>query len=472
MSSSPDFKGWVAHDPSAADGNMQWGDYTPKNFESTDIEMEISHCGVCGSDIHTLRSGWGPSDYPLVVGHEIIGKITRVGDDVKDLKVGDRVGVGAQSDCCESCRPCKTKQESNCNNFVMTYNAKYKSGDKAMGGYAKNWRGPASFAIPIPEGLPSEFAAPLMCGGVTVYNPLVSYGAGPGKRVGVVGIGGLGHFALLFAKALGCDEVVAISRSSSKKADAMELGADKFIATGEDPEWMNKNAAGLDIIISTISGGFPLDQYLNLLDVNGTFVQLGAPDDPLPSFSPMGLIFKNLKIAGSLIGTRQHIRDMLELAKKTNLKAWVQVRPMSEANDVIVDFEKGLPRYPPHNAYEPTTSASLQSQPTAILQEHRPDHTCQICAQSFQQPSRLKLHLRKHETYKCEPCDTYFQDSKDARKDLERHKNTKAHRRNLGLEVNTSQFVCPVEWCAKSMPRKDNLNRHIKSQHPDHTQLK
>jgi len=123
------------------------------------------------------------------------------------------------------------------------------------------------------------------------------------------------------------------------------LGADKFIATGEDPEWMTKNAAGLDIIISTISGGFPLDQYLNLLDVNGTFVQLGAPDDPLPSFSPMGLIFKNLKIAGSLIGTRQHIRDMLELAKKTNLKAWVQVRPMSEANDVIVDFEKGLPRY-------------------------------------------------------------------------------------------------------------------------------
>ncbi|KAI4609825.1 uncharacterized protein J4E88_004477 [Alternaria novae-zelandiae] len=345
MSSSPDFKGWVAHDPSAADGNMQWGDYTPKKFESTDIEMEISHCGVCGSDIHTLRSGWGPSDYPLVVGHEIIGKVTRVGDDVKDLKVGDRVGVGAQSDCCEGCRPCKTKQESNCNNFVMTYNAKYSTGDKAMGGYAKNWRGPAAFAIPIPEGLPSEFAAPLMCGGVTVYNPLVSYGAGPGKRVGVVGIGGLGHFALLFAKALGCDEVVAISRSSSKKADALELGADKFIATGEDPDWMNKNAAGLDIIISTISGGFPLDQYLNLLDVNGTFVQLGAPDDPLPSFSPMGLIFKNLKIAGSLIGTRQHIRDMLELAKKTNLKAWVQVRPMSEANDVIVDFEKGLPRY-------------------------------------------------------------------------------------------------------------------------------
>ncbi|KAF1911662.1 chaperonin 10-like protein [Ampelomyces quisqualis] len=345
MAANSHFQGWVAHDPSAADGNMNWGSYTPKTFEESDVEMEISHCGVCGSDIHSLRSGWGPSDYPLVVGHEIIGRVTRVGKDVKDLKVGDRVGVGAQSECCESCRPCKMLQESNCNRMTMTYNSKHSNGDKSYGGYAKSWRGPASFAIPIPDGLLSEFAAPLMCGGVTVYSPLVSNGAGPGKRIGVVGVGGLGHFALLFAKALKCHEIVAISRSSSKKEDAIKLGADKFIATGEDPEWMTKNANSLDLIISTISGSFPLDQYLQLLDVNGTFVQLGAPDDPLPSFSPLGLIFKNLKIAGSLIGTRQHIRDMLELAKETNLQAWVQVRPMEEANQVLVDFEKGLPRY-------------------------------------------------------------------------------------------------------------------------------
>ncbi|OAL44132.1 GroES-like protein [Pyrenochaeta sp. DS3sAY3a] len=339
------FKGWVAHDPSAADGNMQWGGYEPKSFLETDIELEITHCGVCGSDLHTLRSGWGPSDYPLVVGHEIIGKVTRVGKEVKDLKLGDRVGVGAQSDCCESCKPCKMQQESNCTSPTQTYNSKYANGDKAYGGYAKSWRGPAAFAIPIPEGLASETAAPLMCGGVTVYNPLVTYGAGPGKRVGVVGVGGLGHFALLFAKALNCDKVVAISRSSSKKADALELGADEFIATGEDTAWMTKNANSLDLIISTVSGAFPLDQYLNLLDVNGTFVQLGAPDDPLPSFSPFPLIFKNLKIAGSLIGTRQQIRDMLELAKKTNLQGWVQVRPMEEANQVLIDFEQGLPKF-------------------------------------------------------------------------------------------------------------------------------
>jgi D-arabinose 1-dehydrogenase-like Zn-dependent alcohol dehydrogenase len=345
MAASNEFQGWVAHDPSAAEGNMKWGGYTPKTFEETDVELDIEMCGVCGSDIHTLRSGWGPSDYPLVVGHEIIGKVSRVGNKVTDLKVGDRVGVGAQSDCCEACKPCKMQQESNCYKFGMTYNGKHMNGDKSFGGYAKVWRGPASFAIPIPEGLRSEFAAPLMCGGVTTYNPLVTHGAGPGKRVGVVGVGGLGHFALLFAKALGCDEVVAISRSSSKRDDALKLGADRFIATGEDADWATKNAASLDLIISTISGSFPLDQYLNLLDVNGTFVQLGAPDDALPAFSPMGLIFKNLKIAGSLIGTRQQIKDMLELAKKTDLQAWVQVRPMEEANQVLKDFEKGLPRY-------------------------------------------------------------------------------------------------------------------------------
>ncbi|KAF2847657.1 GroES-like protein [Plenodomus tracheiphilus IPT5] len=339
------FQGWVGLDASAAEGKMQWGSYSPKTFQDTDVEMDITHCGVCGSDIHTLRSGWGPSDYPVVVGHEIIGNVTKVGKDVEGIKVGDRVGVGAQSNCCEACRPCKMEQESNCYNNTGTYNSKYPNGDKSYGGYAKKWRGPGAFAIPIPEGLPSEFAAPLMCGGVTVYSPLKVYGAGPGKRVGVVGVGGLGHFALLFAKALGCEKIVAISRSSSKKTDALELGADEFIATGEDKDWEKTNASSLDLIISTVSGSFPLDQYLNLLDVNGTFVQLGAPDEPLPSFSPFSLILRNLKIAGSLIGTRAQIKEMLELAKKTDLKAWVQVRPMDEANQVLIDFEKGLPRF-------------------------------------------------------------------------------------------------------------------------------
>ncbi|KAJ4299848.1 hypothetical protein N0V90_005094 [Kalmusia sp. IMI 367209] len=344
--SAQTFEGWVAHDASAAQGNMKWGDYEPKPFEETDIELDITHCGVCGSDLHTLSSGWGPSDYPLVVGHEIIGHVSRVGSAVKDMKMGDRVGIGAQSGSCLSCKRCDNGMETQCKKGTNTYNSKYPNGGKSFGGYAKKWRGPGAYAVHIPDALPSEIAAPMLCGGVTVYNPLIANGAGPGKRVGVVGIGGLGHFAIMFAKALKCDKVVAISRSSSKKEDALKLGADEFIATGEDPEWFTKNADCVDIIISTVSGpGLQVAQYLNLLDVNGIMVQVGAPEDPLPSFPAFPLILKNLKLGGSLIGTRQHIKDMLALAAKQDIKSWVQVRPMADANQVLIDFEDGKPRY-------------------------------------------------------------------------------------------------------------------------------
>lgn len=343
---TPAFEGWVAHDASSAEGNMKWGPFEPKEFEESDIEFAITHCGVCGSDIHTLRSGWGPSDYPAVVGHELIGHVTRVGSKVSDLKIGDRVGVGAQSDSCQSCKQCNRDNEPHCEKgIVQTYNGKHYNGGKSYGGYAKAWRGPAAFAFKIPDSLPSEIAAPMLCGGVTVYNPLVANGAGPGKRVGVVGVGGLGHFAVLFAKALGADKVVGISRSSSKKADALKLGADEFIATAEEPDWSTKYASSLDIIISTVSGQFPIGDYLNLLDTEGTFVQVGAPEDPLPSFSAAALIFKKLKIGGSLIGGRKSIRDMLDLAAKQKIHSWVEVRPMSEANQVIVDMEDGKARY-------------------------------------------------------------------------------------------------------------------------------
>lgn len=350
MSSAPaqTFEGWVAHDASAAKGNMKWGDFEPKPFEETDIEMEISHCGVCGSDLHTLSSGWGPSDYPLVVGHEIIGKVSRVGSAVKDIKLGDRVGIGAQSNSCLECDRCKNGKETQCKKSTHTYNHRYhtEKGGKAFGGYAKMWRGPGAYAIPIPEQIPSELAAPMLCGGVTVYNPLVANGAGPGKRVGVIGVGGLGHFAVLFAKALKCDKVIAISRSSSKKEDALKLGADEFIATGEDENWSTNNADCVDILISTVSGsGFQVDKYLNLLDVGGILVQVGAPEDPLPSFSAFSLIVKNLKLGGSLIGTRQHIKDMFKLASEQDVKSWVQVRDMKDANQVLLDFEAGKPRY-------------------------------------------------------------------------------------------------------------------------------
>lgn len=343
------FEGWVGLDADSANGNMKWQTYDAKTWEEEDVDIEISHCGVCGSDLHTLRSGWGETPYPAVVGHEIVGKAIRVGKNVKkSIKVGDRVGVGAQSKSClkPDCEMCSNDIENHCtNDFVGTYGAKYKDGKTAQGGYAKFWRGNSHFVFNIPNGVPSEMAAPMLCGGVTTYSPLKQNGCGPGKKVGIVGIGGLGHFGLLWAKALGADKVYAISRSRSKEEDARKLGADEFIATDEEGA-LEKNAGKLDLIISTVSSPkMPLGGYLGLLGFKGVFVQLGLPEDPLPSYMAAALIMKGVSMTGSLIGSPKEIEEMLQLAADKKVAAWIQERPMKDANQVIQDFEAGKPRY-------------------------------------------------------------------------------------------------------------------------------
>ena len=351
MSTDYKFEGWMGLDANAAKGNMVWQGYEPKTFQETDIDIEITHSGICGSDIHTLSSGWGPTNYPCVVGHEIVGKAVRVGKDVKTgVKVGDRVGVGAQSGACMNqkgdCTNCADGQENYCQvQSTGTYNSKWPSGEKSYGGYAKYWRGASTHVIPIPDGVDSSEAAPMLCGGVTLYSPLKANGCGPGKRVGIVGIGGLGHFGLLWAKALGADKVVAISRTDAKKEDAFKMGADDFIATAEEG-YEKKYANSLDLIVSTVSGpGLPLTSYLSLLDIGGQFIQVGAPEDPIPQFMAFSLILKKVKIGGSLIGSPAEIKEMLQLAADKNIHPWINERPMADANQAIVDFEKGAPRY-------------------------------------------------------------------------------------------------------------------------------
>ena len=349
MSTDYKFEGWMGLSKDAAQGKMEWRGYEPKSFEETDVDIKIDACGICGSDIHTLRSGWGPADYPVVVGHEIVGKAIRVGKEVQGIKVGDRVGVGAQSASClkADCDECQNDFEQHCQNLnVNTYNGKHANGDKSYGGYARYWRGPSHFVIPIPESLSTEDAAPMLCGGITTYSPLKQHGAGPGKRVGIIGIGGLGHFGLLWAKALGCSSITAISRTSSKKPDALRMGADKFIATDEEAKWNRKHSKSLDLIICTVSSPkLPLNSYLSLLDLNGVFVQVGAPEDPVPPFNAFALIMKNIKIAGSMIGSPKEIGEMLELAAERGMRPWVQKRPMGEANQAVVDMENGVARY-------------------------------------------------------------------------------------------------------------------------------
>ncbi|KAL4816754.1 chaperonin 10-like protein [Aspergillus spinulosporus] len=351
MSTDYKFEGWLGLDTSSVDGKMQWKEFEPKPWEETDVDIKISHCGICGSDLHTLRSGWGPTNYPCCVGHEIVGTAVRVGSQVKHIKVGDRVGVGAQSESCVGrkgeCNECATSNEPYCTkHFTGTYNGVFMNGGKSYGGYALYNRSPAHFAVKIPDAIPSAHAAPMMCGGVTVYSPLKHYGCGPGKTVGIIGIGGLGHFGVLFAKALGADRVVAISRKSDKRADALKLGADEYVATAEDTEWMANNKRTLDLIVCTVSSSkMPINDYVSLLKVDGTMIQVGAPEDGALTIPAFTLIANRVKLGGSLIGSPDTIREMLELAAEKGVKPWVEERPMKDANQAIKDMNAGDARY-------------------------------------------------------------------------------------------------------------------------------
>ncbi|KAI8940567.1 hypothetical protein NX059_004244 [Plenodomus lindquistii] len=348
MTSSSEFHGWIGRDKKSAEGNMIWSSFTPKPFNDIDVDIKISHCGICGSDIHTLRSGWGATHYPICVGHEIIGHVVRAGEKVKGLKLGDRVGVGAQAFSClkDDCEECAAGLEPYCTKAVNTYGGKYADGSWSMGGYADHTRVPSHFAVKIPAGLKSEDAAPMMCGGITVYSPLKKNGAGPGKRVGIVGLGGLGHFGVLFAKALGCEKVVAISRRRNKVDDAKAMGATDYIATAEDDKWARKHSRSLDLIISTVSSpDMPLESYLRLLRTGGRFIQVGAPEDKLPPIAAFGLIGKGCTIGGSSIGSPKEIEEMLNFAAERGVKPWVQKRDMKDANRSIVDMENGDARY-------------------------------------------------------------------------------------------------------------------------------
>ncbi|GAA5903608.1 hypothetical protein JCM6882_003000 [Rhodosporidiobolus microsporus] len=352
--STPDYKfeGWLGHSKADAEGNMQWGHFQPQAWDEDDIDVKIQYCGLCASDVHTLSEGWSKQDWPICVGHEIVGTVVRVGQKSgKKFKVGDLVGVGAQADSCMKCESCEAHSENYCPDVVTTYggvccrgNAK---GDKTWGGYGNYHRARADFAFKIPNGLDPAFAAPLMCGGITVYNPLKLYGAGSptARRVGVVGLGGLGHFAVLFAKAMGA-EVTAISRGEGKKADAEAMGATRFIATGDDAAAaFAAHKRSLDLIICTANGNLPLAAYLALLRPGGYFVLVGAAEQAL-ALEPLPLLFGGTHIAGSLVGPPAAIEEMLAFAASTGLKPWIEKRSLrKDANKAIVEQKAGKAKY-------------------------------------------------------------------------------------------------------------------------------
>lgn len=230
--------------------------------------------------------------------------------------------------------------------MVATYNSRHLNGGKSMGGHANYHRCPAHFVVRIPEGVSSEQAAPMLCGGLTLYSPLKHFGCRKGKRVGVVGVGGLGHFGVVFAKAMGADKVVGISRKRSKRDEVLKMGADEYIATDEDQDWAKNNARSLDLILCTISSTkAPILDYINLLKRDGVFVQVGNPDDGGFTIPAGTLIARRVSFTGSTIGSPDEMREMLDVANETGCKFWVETRPMGEANEAMVDMEAGKARY-------------------------------------------------------------------------------------------------------------------------------
>ncbi|MDA0691549.1 MAG: NAD(P)-dependent alcohol dehydrogenase [Nitrospinae bacterium] len=296
--------------------------YEPKPLERHEVAVKISHCGICHSDIHLLDNDWGITNYPFVPGHEIVGTIQALGADVQGLSQGERVGIGWQRSACLRCEYCVRGLENLCPQIKDTCVFNH-------GGFAEFIHIDGRFAFPLPEALDSETTAPLLCGGVTVYSALNHYGVRPSMKVGVIGIGGLGHLALQFANAMGC-EVTAFSSTPQKQAEARGLGAHHFVFDG-DSQTLEKVASTQDFILSTVSADLNWESYVDALRPGGKLCFVGVPKEPI-KISAFSLIVGQNSICGNPIGSRTDIREMLDFAALHNIKACTEAMPMSEVN--------------------------------------------------------------------------------------------------------------------------------------------
>lgn len=296
-----------------------------------DVLIEIRFAGICHSDIHTVRGDWGPQQYPLVPGHEIAGVVTEVGSAVTKHQVGDRVGVGCMVNSCRECANCLNGDEQYClNGMVGTYGAEDRDGTITQGGYSTHVVVSEHFVVSIPDGLELDVAAPLLCAGITTFSPLRRWGAGPGKKVAVVGLGGLGHMAVKIAAAMGAD-VTVLSQSLKKQEDGLRLGATGYYATS-DPATFEQLAGSFDLIINTVSASIDISSYLQLLTLDGALVNVGAPAEPLP-VNAFALITGRRSFAGSMIGGIPETQEMLDFCAGHGIGAEIEVIPAEKIND-------------------------------------------------------------------------------------------------------------------------------------------
>ncbi|MEU6412522.1 NAD(P)-dependent alcohol dehydrogenase [Microbispora sp. NPDC046933] len=296
-----------------------------------DVLIEVKYAGICHSDIHTVNGDWGPQPYPLVPGHEIVGVVTEVGAAVTRHRVGDRVGVGCMVNACGECAHCRNGDEQYClDGMVPTYGGVDRDGTITQGGYCTHVVVDARFVLSVPEGIDLAAAAPLLCAGITTYSPLRRWQAGPGKKVAVVGLGGLGHMAVKIAHAMGA-EVTVLSQSLKKQEDGLRLGADHYHATG-DPDTFERLAGRFDLIVNTVSAGIDLDAYLGLLAVDGTLVNVGAPAEPL-SLNVFSLIGARRSYAGSMIGGIAETQEMLNFCAEHHIGADIELISADQINE-------------------------------------------------------------------------------------------------------------------------------------------
>lgn len=294
-----------------------------RDLQPHDVLIEIKYAGICHSDIHTARGEWGPVQYPLVPGHEIAGLVAEVGSEVTKYAVGDRVGVGCMVDSCRECENCRKGEEQYClKGNTGTYAAIDRYGQYTQGGYSTRIVVTEDFVVRIPDGIELDVAAPLLCAGITTYSPLRHWGAAPGKKVAVVGFGGLGHMAVKLAHAMGA-EVTVLSQTLSKKEDGLRLGADHYYATS-DPETFKKLAGSFDLIVNTVSAKIDINAYLSLLGLEGTLVNVGAPAEPL-EVNVFSLIGQRRSFAGSMIGGIRETQEMLDFCAEHRIAPEIEV---------------------------------------------------------------------------------------------------------------------------------------------------
>ncbi|MEU7472239.1 NAD(P)-dependent alcohol dehydrogenase [Streptomyces sp. NPDC044984] len=297
-----------------------------------DVLIDIKFAGICHSDIHQVREGWGEAIFPMVPGHEIAGVVSEVGSGVTRYQVGDRVGVGCMVDSCRECENCKAGREQYCtgSGMVGTYNALDKNGEPTHGGYSEKIVVDENYVVRIPDGLALDVAAPLLCAGITLYSPLKRWGAGPGKKVAVLGMGGLGHMGVKIAHALGA-EVTVLSQSLRKKDDGLKLGADHYHATS-DPKTFEELRGTFDLIVSTVSAPLDFGAYLSLLKTEGTLANVGAPEEPV-ALNLFSLLGGGKTLAGSMIGGIAETQEMLDFCAAHGIGAEIELIGAAEINE-------------------------------------------------------------------------------------------------------------------------------------------